>query len=201
MARYVLAILAAAVLCTAVLAQDVTPAHKGGHDDSETKYSVYDSNSQRYRPVKCGKNLCLYRIHVKLHVDFYKRSQPTPATFATTVGVYTGTVLDYATNATAGTFEVAGIATNQPAGPTDNLNVQETHVFEFGPERDDALTATGNSQVSPVTGEFADYDTAVTGGTGQFLGAYGSLVNAPSTVRGSDLTEATLTVYVPSNKL
>lgn len=35
--------------------------------------------------VKCGKNLCLYRIHVKLHIDFYKRSQPTPATFATTV--------------------------------------------------------------------------------------------------------------------
>lgn len=73
MARYVLAILAAAVLCTAVLAQDVTPAHKGGHDDSDTKYSVYDSNSQRYRPVRVVARR-MQRIGASLACDARARS-------------------------------------------------------------------------------------------------------------------------------
>jgi hypothetical protein len=52
MARYVLAFLAAAVLCTTVLAQEVNPAHKGKDGEWKYKYSVYDSSSQRYRPVR-----------------------------------------------------------------------------------------------------------------------------------------------------
>jgi hypothetical protein len=52
MPRYVLVFLAAAVLCTAVLAQDVIPAHKGKHGDVDYGYSSYDSSIQRYRPVR-----------------------------------------------------------------------------------------------------------------------------------------------------
>jgi hypothetical protein len=52
MARCMLAFLAAAVLCTAVLAQEVTPAHKGKHGGVEDSYSTYDSSTQRYRPVR-----------------------------------------------------------------------------------------------------------------------------------------------------
>jgi hypothetical protein len=48
MARYALIFLAAALLCTAVLAQDVTPAHRGGKAET---FSSFDSASQRYRPV------------------------------------------------------------------------------------------------------------------------------------------------------
>jgi hypothetical protein len=48
MARYAMICLAAALLCTAVLAQEVTPAHRGGTWDA---YSSYDTASQRYRPV------------------------------------------------------------------------------------------------------------------------------------------------------
>jgi hypothetical protein len=48
MACYALVFLAAALLCTAVLAQDVTPAHRGGKSDT---FSSYDALSQRYRPV------------------------------------------------------------------------------------------------------------------------------------------------------
>jgi hypothetical protein len=48
MARYALIFLAAALLCTAVLAQDATPAHRGGTRDT---YSTFDTASQRYRPV------------------------------------------------------------------------------------------------------------------------------------------------------
>ncbi|KAF6255273.1 hypothetical protein COO60DRAFT_235497 [Scenedesmus sp. NREL 46B-D3] len=77
MARYALVFLAAAVLCTAVLAQDVVPAHRGNNGGIHTKYSVYHSNTQRYRPVKCGRNLCLYRIHTRLIVETYNRNQPT----------------------------------------------------------------------------------------------------------------------------
>jgi opacity protein-like surface antigen len=51
MARCMLAFLAAAVLCTAVLAQEVTPAHKGKHGYIDG-YSTYDSSAQRYRPVR-----------------------------------------------------------------------------------------------------------------------------------------------------
>jgi hypothetical protein len=35
--------------------------------------------------VKCGKNLCLYRIKAWMQVETYNRNQPNPATFATTV--------------------------------------------------------------------------------------------------------------------
>jgi hypothetical protein len=51
MVRYVLAFLAAAVLCTAVLAQEVTPAHKDKNGDYYSRYSTYNSETQRYRPV------------------------------------------------------------------------------------------------------------------------------------------------------
>uniref|UniRef100_A0A383VX44 Dirigent protein n=1 Tax=Tetradesmus obliquus TaxID=3088 RepID=A0A383VX44_TETOB len=201
MARYVLAILAAAVLCTAVAAQEVTPAHKGGDQKITDRVSSFDSASKRYRPVKCGKNLCLYRIKALLVVDTYHRNQPDPATFATTVAVYTGRVLEIGTNATTGTFEVSGIATTQPAGPTDTLNIIETHVFEFGPNNDDALTVTGNSQVSPATLSITDSDMAVTGGTGQFLGAYGSFTDRSGALSSNTVSVADITIYVPNNKL
>jgi hypothetical protein len=41
-------------LCCAqqLLAQEVTPAHKGKHGGVKDSYSVYDSNTQRYLPVR-----------------------------------------------------------------------------------------------------------------------------------------------------
>jgi hypothetical protein len=95
---------------------------------------------------------------------------------------------------------VSGITTTQPAGPTDTLNIIETHVFEFGPEGDDAVTAVGNSQVTPATGVFTDKDSAVTGGTGQFLGAYGAFAEQ-SQILGANTVEAEIRVYVPKIKL
>jgi hypothetical protein len=100
-----------------------------------------------------------------------------------------------------GTFEVSGIATTQPAGPTDTLNVLETQVFEFGPDRDDALTVTGLSKISPATLTIMDSDMAVTGGTGQFQGAYGTFAGGQGQLSSNTVTVADITFYVPSNKL
>jgi hypothetical protein len=100
-----------------------------------------------------------------------------------------------------GSFEAAGIATTQPASPTDTVNVLENYVLEFGPERDDAITATGNSQISPATFSLTDRDLAVTGGTGQFLGAYGAFAEQPATLGANTLIGLELTIYVPNNKL
>jgi hypothetical protein len=100
-----------------------------------------------------------------------------------------------------GSFEAAGIATTQPAGPTDTLNVLENYVMELGPERDDAITATGNSQINPATVSMTDSDIAVTGGTGQFLGAYGAFAERSTTLSANSVIEAVMTVYVPNNKL
>jgi hypothetical protein len=100
-----------------------------------------------------------------------------------------------------GTFEVAGIATTQPVNPDDTRNILENFVFEFGPEGDDALTVTGNSQVHPATRTVTDNDMAITGGTGQFFGAYGDFADKPHMAGGDGPTEADITIYVPKNKL
>ncbi|KAF6253054.1 hypothetical protein COO60DRAFT_1643465 [Scenedesmus sp. NREL 46B-D3] len=115
--------------------------------------------------------------------------------------VYTGSVLDFTSNVTTGTFEVTGIATTQPAGPTDTLNVLENQVLEFGPERDDALTVTGNTQINPVSLTMTDSDMAVTGGTGQFMGAFGSFAARETTLSSNSMSVVDITIFVPSTKL
>jgi hypothetical protein len=74
-------------------------------------------------------------------------------------------------------------------------------VFEFGPDRDDALTVTGNSQVLPSTLTFKDSDMAVTGGTGQFFGAYGDMSERAHRATNNTVESTVITFYVPSNRL
>jgi hypothetical protein len=64
-----------------------------------------------------------------------------------------------------------------------------------------ALLTVGNSQVNPATLTITDKDNAVTGGTGQYLGAYGDFKYAANVYGNNTVTEAEFTIYGPKNKL
>jgi hypothetical protein len=55
--------------------------------------------------------------------------------------------------------------------------------------------------VNPATLTITDKDNAVTGGTGQYLGAYGDFKYESEGFGTNSVTEADFTIYVPRNKL
>jgi hypothetical protein len=148
--------------------------------------------------VKSDGRYIYYRFQADLQITNNEVYDPSPSTPALVQSVDSGKVFDNPTGALVGTFDLSFLSTSstRPGGPYSEV----MHgLVELGPAGDDSFIFTGGYEFAPGSAVPEDFDVAVTGGTGQFMGAFGQIVTT-SSFDATGKGNATVVLIVPKIK-